>query len=448
MTEKNHPPREEIVCHSVLRELQKKSFGYFIHEVNHNNGLIRDKTEEDWPASIAAIGMALTAYPVGVKRGFMDRADAVERTLTTLRFFATSEQSDAPDATGYHGFYYHFLHMGSGRRAWQSELSSIDTALLIAGVLAAAEYFDADLPGEAEIRALARTLYDRVEWDWMMDPRRRLLRHGWRPESGFLKYYWQGYDEALILYMLALGSPTHGIGADCYSAWCSTYEWKTIYDVGFLYAGPLFIHQMSHIWIDFRGIRDAYMREKDSDYFENSHRATQVQQRYGVQNPQGIPHLGERFWGITAGDGPGPAVRRIDGVERNFFDYLARGVPYGPDDGTVAPWAVVASLPFAPDIVVPTVLNFRSLKVPTEDPYGFKASINPLFAGSGAGDVGWISKFHFGINEGPTVLMIENYRSAMVWNLMSQCVPLVAGLRAAGFTGGWLDETVSPRGGV
>ena len=423
----------------LLRELQKNSFDYFMHEVNPANGLILDKTEEDWPASIAAVGMALTAYPVGVERRFIGREEAVQRVLATLRFFATSVQGTAVDATGYRGFYYHFLHMGSGKRAWCSELSSIDTAIFIAGALAAAAYFDGATDGEREIRSLSRMLYERVEWNWMLTGQETLC-HGWRPEAdaGFLPYRWEGYDEALILYLLALGSPTHPIGPGSYAAWCSTYEWKTIYGFDYLYAGPLFIHQLSHIWVDFRGIRDAFMRDKESDYFENSRRATQVQREYGARNPLGLSHLGELCWGVTASDGPGPATKRIAGVERVFFDYLARGVPYGPDDGTLAPWAVVASLPFAPDIVLPTVMNFRRLKIHVANPYGFKASINPMFAGLDNDGVGWVSRFHFGINEGPTVIMIENHRSGLVWALMRRCEPLVAGLRAAGFSGGWL----------
>ena len=424
----------------LLRHLQASSFGYFVHEVNRANGLVLDKTEEDWPSSIAAVGMALTAYPVGVHRHFMDRAEAVERTLTTLRFFAASEQSTAVDATGYKGFYYHFLHMGSGKRAWQSELSSIDTAIFIAGALTAAAYCDdATSPDEAEIRSLATMLYERVEWDWMLQGEKTLC-HGWRPEpeAGFIHYRWEGYDEALVLYLLALGSPTHGIGAECYDAWCESYEWKTVYGIDYLYAGPLFTHQLSHVWVDFRVIRDAFMRDKGIDYFENSRRATQVQQQYGLRNPLGLAHVGELCWGVTASDGPGPAVKKIAGVERVFYDYQARGVPYGPDDGTLAPWAVAASLPFAPEIVLPTILNLRRLTVHVANPYGFKASINSMYAGGGKDTVGWVSKFHFGINEGPTVLMIENHRSGLVWALMRSCAPLVGGLRAAGFTGGWL----------
>jgi hypothetical protein len=346
-------------------------------------------------------------------------------------------QSDAPDATGYRGFYYHFLDMNSGRRAWQSELSSVDTALLIAGVLTAAVFFDAASDVEAEIRQRGRMLYERVDWRWML-AKRDTLCHGWRPEHGFLPYHWEGYDEALILYLLALGSPTHPIDPNCYAAWCRTYEWKSVYGIDYLYAGPLFTHQLSHIWCDFRGIRDRFMCEHDADYFENSRRATQIQQQYAMRNPLAFAHVGENCWGLTASDGPGFETRTVDGVERVFFDYVARGVPFGPDDGTVAPWAVAASLPFAPEIVLPTLANLSRLPVCTPNPYGFKASINPAYRIHGDDGIGWVSPYHFGINEGPTVLMIENYRSTLIWSLMKRCEPLVRGLRAAGFAHGWL----------
>ncbi|HEX4235750.1 MAG TPA: hypothetical protein VH041_15765, partial [Caldimonas sp.] len=173
--------KEKAGDSELLRHLQRRSFEYFLHEVNPDNGLVLDKTEEDWPCSIAAVGMALTVYPVGVARHFIERADAVRRTLLVLRFFAASEQSTAEDATGYRGFYYHFLHMTSGRRAWRSELSSIDTAIFIAGALTAAQYFDGADADETEIRVLAKQLYERVEWDWMLQGGRTLC-HGWKPE--------------------------------------------------------------------------------------------------------------------------------------------------------------------------------------------------------------------------------------------------------------------------
>jgi len=422
----------------LLDRLQRDSFGYFLHEADPANGLVRDKTREDWPASIAAIGMALTAYPIGVERHFLSRAQAIQRTLIILRFLAASEQSAAPNATGYKGFYYHFLDMKSGRRAWQCELSSVDTAILIAGVLTAATYFQNATPEEDEIRRLADALYRRVDWRWML-AQGQTVCHGWKPESGFLPWHWEGYDEALILYILGLGSPSHPLPPECYAAWASTYEWKDVDGIELLHAGPLFIHQLSHLWVDFRGIADFFMRAHDCDYFENSRRNTLLQQRYAIRNPLGFEQYGELCWGITASDGPGDTTSRIKGVDRRFFDYLARGVPFGPDDGTLSPWAVVASLPFAPEIVLPTVENFSRMRLHEANPYGFKASFNPTFPVVPPRKAGWVSPYHFGINEGPTVLMIENHRTGFLWSLMRNCPYLMTGLRRAGFHGGWLS---------
>ena len=181
------------------------------------------------------------------------------------------------------------------------------------------------------------------------------------------------------------------------------------------------------------------MRQHDSNYFENSCRATHVQQQYAIRNPHGFAHVGEFCWGVTASDGPGNMTKTVNGVERQFFDYLARGAPCGPDDGTLAPWAVAASLPFAPKVVAPTLAHMSQLKVHAPNPYGFKASFNPVFHGDVDNGIGWVSPYHFGINEGPTVLMIENQRSEMIWSLMKKCAFLRRGLVAAGFTGGWLQ---------
>ena len=423
-----------------LESLQRKSFNYFLHQTNQQNGLVRDKTAPDWPASIAATGLALASYSVAVERGFIARAAAVETILSTLRFFWSSPQGPEPDATGYHGFFYHFLDMQTGRRAWQSELSTVDTAILLAGALTAGAYFGADTPEENEIHALADALYRRADWPWAQDGG-ATVTHGWKPESGFLIYRWEGYDEALILYVLGLGSPTHPLPEESYTAWASTYEWKNSYGYEYLYAGPLFTHQMSHVWIDFRGIQDAFMRDKGIDYFENSRRATYVQQAYAADNPLKFAHYGEHCWGLTASEGPGPVTIKVAGIERQFFDYVGRGVPYGPDDGTIAPWAVAASLPFAPEIVLPALeYCIHELKLTESNHYGFKASFNPTFPAASDEPHGWVSPWHFGLNEGPTILMIENHRTGLLWQLMRGCPYIVAGLRRAGFTGGWLEQ--------
>ncbi len=419
--------------------LQRETFEYFVKEANPRNGLIADKTKPGAPASIAAVGLALSLYPIGVARKFMDRADAVQRTLTTLRFFSNSVQGIEADATGYKGFYYHFLDMRSGRRVWECELSTIDTAFLLAGMLTAGAYFLDDTDDEHEIRALADKLYRRTDWQWAQNGGLTVCQ-GWKPESHFLRYRWQGYDEAMFLFLLGLGSPTFPLPTESYVAWTSTYQWRNIYGYNLLYSGPLFTHQISHLWFDLRGIRDEYMRGKDSDYFENSRRATYVQQRYAIDNPLGFSDYGETCWGITASDGPGPDTIEIDGRQRRFFDYLARGVPDGPDDGTIAPWAVVASLPFAPEIVLPTLdyfINHVDLK--TVDRLGFKATFNPTHPDRSKNPFGWVSRWQFGLNQGPIVLMIENYRSGLPWRLMRSSPYVTRGLRRAGFTGGWLD---------
>ncbi|HEX9303312.1 MAG TPA: glucoamylase family protein [Thermoanaerobaculia bacterium] len=432
------PVRFAVDLAGELAALQRHTFGYFVHEANPANGLVRDNTRYGSPSSIAAVGLALACYPVAVERGYLTREEAAARVGTTLKFFAESPQGLEPDATGHRGFFYHFLDLRTGRRAHGCELSTMDTAILLAGALTAAEYFDLDRADEAEIRRLADSLFQAAEWDWALDGG-LALRHGWTPEGGFLSYRWQGYSEAILLYVLALGSPSHPIPAESYAAWTASYEWKTIYGLEYLFGGPLFMHQLSHLWIDFRGIRDAFMREKGIDYFENSRRATFVQQLYAERNPRGFQGYSRDVWGITASDGPGPAVRRIGGRLRRFDDYRARGVPYGPDDGTLSPWAVIASLPFAPEIVLPTFVSLLRKYPEMRTHYGFLCSLNPTFGADGRGRGDWVAKGYYGLDQGPVILMIENFASGMIWRLMRRCRPLVDGLTRAGFKGGWLD---------
>ncbi|MGR9346881.1 glucoamylase family protein [Rhizobium leguminosarum] len=420
-----------------LARLQFTTLLYYLQCTNPDNGLVRDKTEPNAPASIAAIGMALATIPVVVERGVLIREFAAKITRNRLRYLMACPQGPEPDSSGYKGFFYHFLDIETGRRVWQCELSTIDSAFLFAGALTVATYFDGDTAAEAEIRQLAMALYERADWNWACDGG-ATLTHGWRPESGFIPYRWRGYDEGLLLYIIGLGSPTHPLPPECYAAYTETYEWRNIYGRELLYSGPLFTHQLSHMWIDFRGIRDAFMRHHDTDYFENSRHATYIQQQYAIRNPMNFVGYGEHCWGFTACDGPGWGKRTIDGVDREFFDYVARGAPFGPDDGTIAPWVVVASLPFAPEIVVPTVRNFARMKLGMTRLYGFKPSFNQTYAVENSQARWWVSPYHFGIDQGPVVLMIENYRTGLLWNIMRQCKPIVTGLRRAGFSGGWL----------
>lgn len=420
-----------------LSRLQFTTLLYYLQCTNPDNGLVRDKTAPDSPASIAAIGMALATIPVVVERGIVIREFAAKIARRRLQFLLSCPQGPEPDASGYKGFFYHFLDIETGRRVWECELSTIDSAFLFAGALTVATYFDGDAAEETEVRHLANELYERADWTWACD-HGLTLTHGWKPESGFLPHRWRGYDEGLLLYILGLGSPTHPLPPESYVAYTESYEWRNIYGRELLYSGPLFTHQLSHMWIDFRSIRDDFMREHDSDYFQNSRHATYVHQEYAIRNPLHFSGYGEHCWGFTASDGPGWIKRNVDGVEREFFDYLARGAPFGPDDGTVSPWVVVASLPFAPEIVVPTVRNFAQMDLGMTRLYGFKPSFNPSFPVEGKSAKWWVSPFHFGIDQGPVVLMIENYRTGLLWNTMRRCEPIVAGLRRAGFSGGWL----------
>jgi hypothetical protein len=425
-----------------LAKLESDTFKYFLHELHPATGLTADSTREGSPSSIAVVGFALTVYPIAVERRYLSRAEAVKRTLTKLRFFYYGPDGVGPDVIGRNGFYYHFLDMKTGHRTWQAEVSTIDTAILIAGALTAAQYFDRDTAAERELRQLADELYRRVDWQWAQH-RGSTITHGWKPETGFIKYRWTGYSEALILYILALASPTFPVSPGSYRAWTRSYKWKEIYGFQYLYAGPLFIHQLSHMWIDFRGIQDDFMRSKAIDYFENSRRAAYVQQEYAVRNPKRYEGYGEFVWGITASDGPGPATRRIKDKTVRFYDYKGRGIPFGPDDGTLAPWAVVASLPFAPEIVLPSLYYFNREFPEMTSEYGLKCSYNPTFSDRKSNKKGWVSLGYYGLDQGPIVAMIENYRTGFLWRLMRGCPYIVEGLRRAGFQGGWLDDSTT-----
>ena len=420
---------------ALLNWFQHAAFGYFLEHFNPTNGLVADRSRASAPASIAVVGFALSSYPVAVEHGWMSRPAAVQRTLATLRFFWNSEQSDKPDATGYRGFFYHFLDMDTGRRVWRSELSLIDTTFLLAGILTAAAYFDETTPGEVEIRTLAEGLYGRVDWEWALGGE-ATVRQGWKPESGFLHYGWGGYDEATLLYVLGLASPTHPLSQNTYGAWTATYQWENIYDIDLLYGGPLFVHQFSHAWVDFAGIRDAFMREKDSDYFENSRRAVLVQREYARRNPHSFAGYGIDCWGMSAGDGPLRHIVGKGGTGGRSSRYAARGVPFGPDDGTIAPSATLASLPFAPELAL-SALRHLCAHYPEATRDGrLPSGLNPTFAGDD--ESAWVSEGYLGLDQGIVVLMIENYRSGMIWKLTRACPYIRTGLLRAGFSGGWL----------
>lgn len=437
-----------------LIELQKRTFDWFVHVTDRERGLTPDRWPTESFCSVAAVGSALTCWPIGVERGWMSREEARTRTLNTIRFFHDAPQGpEATGVAGHKGFFYHFLDMRTGTRFGQVELSTVDTALLLGGMLFAARFFDGHQVEEAEIRRLAQAVYDRVEWDWAVIRPNRITM-GWHPETGFIPSDWNVYNEGMIVLLMAIGSTTHPVPASVWDEWCSVYDrsWTEDYGPKHLHFGPMFGHQYSHMWIDFRGIRDAWMRDRQAeapglDYFENSVRAVAAQRAYAVANPGGWDGYSAEVWGITACDGPGDFKQVIDAREREFFSYSARG-PGERDDGTLAPTAALGSYPFAPAEVTAC---FRAIKdrygsaLYTE--WGFLDSFNPtlteregrLMHGRIAPGVGWVDGDYLGIDQGPIVIMLENGRSDFVWRHMRGEANLTRGLKRAGFTGGWLD---------
>ena len=436
------PPPDTTGQGAFLDTLEQRTFGYFWDKTNTANGLTPDRWPTNSFSSIAAVGFALTAYPIGVERGYVTRADAAARVLTTLRFFWTARQdSNTTGSTGYHGFFYHFLDITTGARYQTVELSTIDTALLLAGVLTCQSYFDnSGDPGETEIRALAESIYTRTDWQWAASNHPPAIALGWHPETlpQFIQYDWKGYNEAMIIYILALGSPTHPADTAAWTAWTSTYTWGTFEGQSHLGFAPLFGHQYSHVWIDFRGIQDPYMRAKGIDYFENSRRATYAQRAYAIANPGGWKSYGANVWGLTASDGPTDVAP--------YHTYFARGASFTEiqDDGTIAPTAAGGSVSFAPEIAIPALRAMRSAYGSNLFAmYGFLDAFNPTFTATPAmGHVvpglGWFDTDYLGIDQGPILAMVENYRSDLIWRLLRGNAHIVLGLCRAGFTGGWL----------
>jgi hypothetical protein len=439
-----------------IDELQLRTFRWFAHVTNRANGLTPDRWPTESFSSVAAVGFALTCWPIGVERGWMSREEARERTLTTIRFFHDAPQGpQATGVTGYKGFFYHFLDMETGHRFGRTELSTVDTTLLVAGMLFAARWFDSDHADEAEIRRLAQAVYDRIEWDWaVVRPNR--ISMGWHPETGFIPADWHVYNEGMLVLLLAIGSRTHPVPAAVWDEWCSVYDqsWTDRWGPAHLAFAPMFGHQYSHMFVDFGGIHDPWMQAKVRetgqafDYRINSERAVQAQRKYAIDNPMGWAGYSADVWGLTACDGPGDFRQVIDGREREFFSYSARG-PGDRDDGTIAPTAAMASYPFAPAEVTACLKAMKvryGAGVYTE--FGFLDSFNPTLTrrdgrlqhGRIVPNVGWVDGDYLGIDQGPIVIQIENHRSDAVWSRTRSEPNIIRGLKRAGFSGGWLDR--------
>lgn len=402
-----------------LEYVQHTAFDYFWYQANPSNGLVRDRSDPLSPCSIAAVGFGLSGIGIAIDRGWITRGQGAARALLTLR--TLWELPQGPNLTGtagYKGWFYHFLDLTSGTRAGTSELSSIDTALMLAGVLDAKQFFNHSNTNELTIQALANAIVNRVDWNWMANDSTS-LSHGWRPESGFITARWIGYNEGMLLYLLGMGAATNPLSADHWATWTSGYHWRTNYGQAFVHFPPLFGHQYSHCWIDFRHTADPYMRGKGLTYFENSRRATLAQREYAIANPRGFTGYSGELWGLTASDGPGIAP---------YFAYVARGTPAPlSDDGTIAPTAVGGSLPFAPEFALPTLrAMYDRFRTKLWTGYGFRDAFNL--------EANWWGPHVIGIDQGPILLMAENLRSGRVWQRFMRNPEIQRGLEAAGFT--------------
>jgi hypothetical protein len=383
-----------------LEELEHANALYFWEQASPQTGLVRDRftvrgAERGGVASIAATGFGLTALCISEKRGYLSHPQARDRALATLRFIAKK-------LPHHRGFFYHYAHMETGQRQWESEVSSVDTAILICGVLTCRRFFR-----HLEIEDLANDIFDRVDWTWLSEDT-ALLPHGWMPESGFLPYRWDGYSELMMMYLLGLGSTTYPLPTETWDAWKRvTFEYQGLRYIGAF--APLFVHQYSQAWFDFRQKRDRY-----ADYFLNSVTATEVHRRFCLELGRQFPDYSADLWGITASDS-------------QHRGYVAWGGPpaVGPIDGTVVPSAAGGSLPFLPAECLRVLRTIKS--VYGNDAwcrYGFVDAFNPLTR--------WYDTDVVGIDTGITLLMTENLRSGFVWDTFMKNPEVRRGMDRAG----------------
>lgn len=451
------PPSPPAQNDALLLDIHQRTFNYFWNLTDPVRGLTPDRSATGSVVSIAACGFGLVANVIGASRGYVSRADAATRTSNALSYFWNAPQGSSPSSvTGYNGFFYHFLDMTTGLRAPNSELSSIDTAIFIMGVLTAGAYFTGSDAVETRIRTLSAQIAARVDWTFLLRPS-GLIGMGWTPENGFIPTDWVGYNEGMMIYLLAMASTSFPVPASAYTGWTSGYDATFGAYMGQTYLGfaPLFGHQLNHCWIDFRNIADAYMRSKSLDYFENSRRATLAQQQYAAQNPGNFTGYGSTLFGLTACDGPANVSVTLGGTNRAFKTYYARGagISGGFDDGTLAPTAAVSSINFTPVESYQVVQTLQSrYGADVIGTYGYVDAFNPTFVapatpttGRISASAGWVDSDYLGIDQGPILMMIENYSTGLIWNLTKSIAPIKQGLLAAGFqatssSGGWINS--------
>lgn len=382
-----------------LETLENANFQFFWEQADPETGLVKDRCNVRGPdntrvASIAATGFGLTALCIGNHRGYVTYGDSANRVLTSLRFLANK-------MAVHRGFYYHFADLKTGERTWDSEISSIDTAMLLCGVLTCRQHFR-----HAEITRLASEIFNRVEWTWLSEDT-TLLPHGWSPEGGFLPYRWDFYSELMMMYLLGLGSSSHALPDGVWDAWKRVhFEYDGLRYIG-SYA-PLFVHQYSQAWFDFRGQRDKY-----ADYFRNSTIATEAHRLFCIELAKQFPDYSEDLWGITASD--------------SANGYVVWGGPpaMGPIDGTVVPSAPGGSLPFLPQPTLRVLKNMKSTYENSWCKYGFVNAFNPL--------KNWYDTDVVAIDTGITMLMAENLRTGFVWNTFMKNREAQVALDRAGF---------------
>ncbi|MBN1493669.1 MAG: hypothetical protein JW938_05925 [Candidatus Omnitrophica bacterium] len=367
----------------LLSKVQRDSINYFLKYSHPKTGLIPDSNMPHAPASIAATGFSLIALVVAAENQWLtyDEAyDKVKRTLFTLQNKVQHER----------GFFYHFISTNSGKRIWESEASSIDTALCVASALIAGQYFK-----DTIVEKLARSIYERVEWDWMLN-NTHLFCHGYKPESGFLPYYWDTYSEHLILHVLSIGALRHTVPSQCWSEWTRLEETYNGLPVIFAHSGSLFTYQFSHMFVDFRELSD-----NGIDYFTNSKNATLANRAFCINSRDMHPTYGENIWGLSASLGP-----------RGYKAYGARpGRAF--HDGTIAPYAILSALPFCEEEALRSITYiYENYKDNVYSQCGFRDAFNL--------EENWVADHYIGIDQGITVGMIENYRSELIWRLFME----------------------------
>jgi hypothetical protein len=385
----------------LLDELERLTCCYFFEQASTETGLVKDRcnarkaaSDNGIVASIAATGFGLTALCIGDMRGYISRSEARDRVLTTLKFL----HDKLPN---HRGFFYHFANINTGERVWDSEISSIDTAILMCGILTCRTHFR-----DTDITLLAHSISNRVEWTWLSEDT-SLLSHGWLPEVGFLPYRWDYYNEMMMMYLLGMGSPTYALRPEAWDAWKRIpFDYEGMRYIGSF--APLFVHQYSQAWFDFRGKRDKY-----ADYFQNSITATRVHRRFCMELGRQFPDFGADLWGVTASDSPN--------------GYVVWGGPpsTGPIDGTVAPHAAGGSLPFLPQETMQVLRNIRNRYPQTWSCYGFVDALNPL--------KNWYDTDVVGIDAGITMVMAENARTGYIWKVFMENPEAQRGMQLAGF---------------